>query len=334
MEMRVAASFGRGLALLSGALALAAPPVERARELFQRTEYQAALQLLEAQSNKDAAVHQLTGRCYYLLEDFKKATEAFERAVEAEPNNSDYRLWLGRAWGRRAETSIFLTAPGYASKARQSFEKAVALNPRNAEALNDLFEYYLQAPGILGGGVDKASALTERIRELDPAEYHYAQARLAEKREDFQSVENHLRRARELAPQQVGRVLDLARFLAQRGRWEEGEAAFRQAREMAPDSPKVLFEQASAYVGAKRNLDTARELLKRYLASGLTPDDPPRRAAERLLERLLKRPSGGSAAHKLKLMLHGESTTRAPTWGMLQLAQRLFQQPLQRASAS
>jgi len=265
--------------------ALAAPPAEHARELFQRTEYQEALQLLAAQGNQDGAVHHLMGRCHYLLEDFKKATEAFEKAVEAEPGNSDYRLWLGRAWGRRAETSIFLTAAGYASKARQNFEKAVALNPRNAEALNDLFEYYLQAPGILGGGVDKATALTERIRELDPAEYHYAQARLAEKRDDFQSVENHLRRARELAPQQVGRVLDLARFLARRGRWEESEAAFRQAREMAPDSPKVLFEQASAYVRARRNLDAARELLKRYLASRLTPDDPPRHEAERLLKR-------------------------------------------------
>ena len=201
---------GLGMAVLSGALALAvgAPP-ERARELFQRTEYEAALRLLADQREKDGATHQLIGRCHYLLGDFKKATEALEKAVDAEPGNSDYRLWLGRAWGRRAETSIFLTAPGYASKARQNFEKAVQLNPRNAEALNDLFEYYLEAPGILGGGQDKAEALTQRIKELDPAEYHYAQARLAEKRKQFQAVETELRMAMQLAPRQVGRVLDL-----------------------------------------------------------------------------------------------------------------------------
>jgi hypothetical protein len=46
----------------------------------------------------------------------------------------------------------------------------------------------------------------------------------------------------------------------------------------------VLFEQASAYIRAGRNLEEAEELLKRYLASPLTPDDHPRREAEQLLK--------------------------------------------------
>jgi len=79
-------------------------------------------------------------------------------------------------------------------------------------------------------------------------------------------------------------VLDLAKFLAKQGRWEESEAAFRQARQLAPDSPKVLFEEASAYIRAGRNLEAARELLKRYLAAPLTPTDPPRHEAELLLK--------------------------------------------------
>lgn len=273
------------LVVSSALLGAEGAPLERALELFQRTEYEAALRVLDSQPAKDAATHHLIGRCHYLLADFKKASEAFERAVAAEPGNSGYRLWLGRAWGRRAETSSFITAPGYASRARHSFEKAVELDPGNLEAMSDLFEYYLQAPGILGGGVDKAAALAKRIGELDPAEYHWAQARLAEKRRQFQTAEDHLRRAAELAPKQVGRILDLARFLAKQGRWEESEAAFRQARQLAPDSPKVLFEQASAYIRAGRNTGAAEELLQRYLASRLTPDDPPRREAERLLRR-------------------------------------------------
>ena len=79
-----------------------------------------------------------------------------EKAFNAQPSNADYALWLGRAYGRRAETSGPFTAPGFASKARQYFEKAARLNPRNLEALSDLFEYYLEAPGFLGGGMDKA----------------------------------------------------------------------------------------------------------------------------------------------------------------------------------
>ncbi len=270
--------------VLASALVAAPPPVERARDLFQRTDYEAALRLLQAQPDKDAATFQLMGRCRYMLGDFKKASEAFEKAVGADPGNSDYRLWLGRAWGRRAETSSFLTAPGFAAKARQNFERAVQLNPRNLEALNDLFEYYLEAPGLLGGGLEKAAALLPRIGELDPAEHYYAQARLAEKRKQFHTAENQFRRAIDMAPKQVGRVLDLAKFLAKQGRWQESEAAFRHARTLAPDSPKALFEEASTYIRAGRNIEAAKELLRRYLAAPLTPDDPPRHEAEQLLK--------------------------------------------------
>jgi len=65
---------------------------------------------------------------------------------------------------------------------------------------------------------------------------------------------------------------------------EESEAAFRQAEQAAPADPRLLYERAGVYVRARRNLDTARELLARYLNSSLTPDDPPRREAEHLLK--------------------------------------------------
>ena len=168
-------------------------------------------------------------------------------------------------------------------KARQNFEKAVELDSRNLEAVNDLFEYYLDAPGFLGGGFEKATALAKRIGELDPVEYHYAQARLAEKRKEFQTAENQLRRATQLAPRQVGRLIDLAKFLAKQGRYQESDEAFLEARKIAPDSPRVLFEQASVYIRSRRNIELARELLKRYLESPLTPDDPPRSKAQELL---------------------------------------------------
>jgi len=193
---------------------------------------------------------------------------------------------MGRAYGRRAETSSFLTAPGFATKARQNFEKAVELDPRNLEAINDLFEYSLDAPGFLGGGLEKASTLASRIGELDPAEFYYAQARLAEKRKEFQKAENQLRRASELAPRQVGRLIDLAKFFAKQGRYQESEETFHKARQLAPNSPKVLFEQASVYIRAGRNLETAKQLLRQYLDSPLTPEDPPRWQAERLLKQV------------------------------------------------
>src|SRR5579863_1157222 len=200
--------------------------VRRAGDLYQRTDYTGSLRILAEDPSPDAASYLLTGKNYFMSGDYKKAVEFFEKAVAASPNNSENELWLGRAWGRRAETSGFLTAASHATKARQCFEKAIALDPGNREAKNDLFSFYLNAPGFLGGGIEKAEAAARSIARERPPEYNLEEAQIAEKKKDYASAEAHLRRAMELAPTEPGRVLDLARFLAKRARVQESDLLF------------------------------------------------------------------------------------------------------------
>jgi tetratricopeptide (TPR) repeat protein len=263
-----------------------ATDLEQALKLYHLTEYEQSLAVLQAIPQKDGAVYELAGRDYYMMGDYKKATDSLDRAESADPRNSEYALWLGRAYGRRAETSNPFSALGHASKARQYFEKAVQLDPRNIEALNDMLEYYLEAPGMLGGGLDKAKATAARIAEVDPAEGHYAQAALAEKRKEMASAEEQLRHAIELAPHQVGRFIDLARLLAKQGRYQESDQSFARAEQMAPDSPKLMYARADVYIKTGRNLDVAKDLLKRYLSATVTPDDPPKSDARKLLRQI------------------------------------------------
>jgi Flp pilus assembly protein TadD len=270
----------------ASALAAASPEWTRAHELYQRTDYKQSLAILLPVSPKDSATLQLIGQNYFMEGDYKRAADSFEKAVTLNPASSELFHWLGRAYGRRAETASIFTAPGYASKTREMFEKAVELDPKNEEAVNDLFDYYLEAPGFLGGGIGKAEALAKHITDLDAAEGHYAQAQIEDKRKQYDAAEEHLRSAIELAPRQAGRVLDLAKYLANRGRLKESDAMFAQAFKIAPGSPKVLFERAATYISENRNLGDARQLLQRYLASQLTPDDPPRAQAEALLKKI------------------------------------------------
>ena len=220
-----------------------------------------------------------------MLGEYRKATEFLERASALTPGNAECFLWLGRAYGRRAETSNPFSAPGYASKARQMFERAVSLDPTNREAIGDLFDYYLGAPGFLGGGANKAEALAARVAQRDPAEGHYYQAQLDEHRKQYDSAEQHLRTAVELAPRQASRLIDLAKYLANRGKTKESDALFEQAERIAPQNPRVIFERASTYVKTGRNLDEARKLLRRYLQAPITPNDPPKSEAEALLRK-------------------------------------------------
>lgn len=288
--MRILSGILSGTLLLAGAAFASPDAVRRATDLYQQTDYAASLHVLAQDPAPDAASYLLIGKNYFMSGDYKKAVESFEKALAISPSSSEGELWLGRAWGRRAETSSWLSAASYAGRARQAFEKAAALDPRNREAKNDLFSYYLNAPGFMGGGLDKAEALARSIAAERPAESQCELAQIAEKKKDSAGAEAHLRNAMKLAPSEVGRVVDLARFLAKRGRLQESDELFAHAHQMAPGKPGVVFAQASVNIENHRNVEHARQQLESYLHASLTPDDPPRQEAEKLLRR-----AGGSA---------------------------------------
>ncbi len=260
---------------------------ESARELYRKTEYRAALDLLQPAHSTDPSEWHLAGRAHFQLGEYQKAQRWFEQAALAEPMRSEHQHWLGKTLGRRAEHSNFITAPKYAVDCRKAFEKAVEIDPKNIEASSDLFEYYLSAPGFLGGGLAKATAAAERIGRIDPVEKEFAQARLAEKKEDWPAAERHWRAAAELAPKNGGRWIDVAKFLARRGRLDASDKPFERAAEAEPAAlPRVWFARAETNIGNKRNLAQAKDWLIRYLAAPATPDDPSKDEARRLLKKI------------------------------------------------
>jgi tetratricopeptide (TPR) repeat protein len=156
-------------------------------ELYERGQYAASLSLLDRHA-MDPALLFLIGRDYYMLGELTKATGYLKQAVIAEPENSEFFDWLGRAYVRRADTSNPLSAPLLANKAKEAFERAVQLNPKNTEALSDLFDYYLQAPSALGGSYDKAETIAEKMWAVDSSQALFEQWRLSQKRRDFRTA--------------------------------------------------------------------------------------------------------------------------------------------------
>jgi tetratricopeptide (TPR) repeat protein len=259
-----------------------APDLAAAERLYQQTDYRAALKLAESAPQRDAATAQLIGRCRFMLGDYKSATEALETSVRLEPNVAEHYLWLGRAWGRRAENNAFM-AMHYASLCRENLERAVQLDSSNREATGDLLEYYLEAPAMLGGGVERAQKLSEVIQKFDQVEYHWARAHIEIHEKRYDQAESELNKTVEMAPQQVHRWVELARFLAGHGRIQESEAAFERAAHIDPHDKRLLYGRGATYVKGGRNLDVAKTLLEAYLASPLTPDDPSREEVRKLL---------------------------------------------------
>lgn len=274
------------LCLFTGATQmLAGQNLQKAEEFYKHTDFESSLALLDRQS-QDSATNFLIGRDYFMMGEFKKATEFLQKAVDGQPRSSEYVDWLGRAYGRRAETSNPLSAPGYASRARQAFEKAVELNPKDNDALSDLFDYYLEAPGFLGGGLDKAEKISEKVSMIDPPQGYYMQAKLAQHRKEFGTAEQRFRQAVAVAPQQVGHMITLARFLASQGKIGESDAVFAQAEKSFPKAPNLWYARADTLIQQKRNYDEAKVLLHKYMKSQITVDDPPKEDALRLLKQV------------------------------------------------
>ena len=273
---------------LTAVLVAAGPDYDRAKKLFNATEFEQSLKVLQAIPDKDGPVYELIGRNLFLLGDFKKSTEALEKAAQADPDNSEIALWAGRAFGRRAETSSVLTAPGFASRARQYFEKSVQLNPHNLEALSDLFEYYLEAPGFLGGGMDKARSHggadcrpRRRRRTLEPGQAGGEAQGVPERRRAVAA------RRRALAPAASGGLSSWRGSCPDRAVTRKPSRAWHAPRQIAPSSPRLVYAKADIYIKNKYNLELAKTLLIRYMSMDAdSPDDPPRSEAAKLLRQV------------------------------------------------
>jgi len=274
-----------GVILLVVSGFLSAHDLGKAEELYRHTAYENSLDLLDKKSS-DAATNFLVGRDYFMIGDFKKAVEYLGKATTTSPENSEYMDWLGRAYGRRAEMANILSAPGFATKARDAFEAAVRLDPKNSEAWSDLFDYYLNAPGFMGGGYEKAKGVADKIAAIDPPEGYHVKAQLAQHRREYGDAEEALRKAVAVAPHEVGHMITLAKFLANQGRTRESDAVFAAAEKANPGAPKLWFARADTLIKTKRNLDEAKNLLQKYVHASTTVDDPPKEEAARLLKQV------------------------------------------------
>jgi len=155
------------LFLFAGFAAYGATALDDAQRLYAATNYSAAADKLQGAG--DAASLRLLGQAYLQMNDLNRASDTLEKAVDADPKSSEGYLLLGRAYGLRAQNATLSAAP-LAIKTRINFEKAYSLDPHNWDAAGDLFEFYLQAPAFMGGGLDKASKMADAIAAHDPSE--------------------------------------------------------------------------------------------------------------------------------------------------------------------
>ena len=223
---------------------------------------------------RDAASLNLLCRAYFAVEDWDRAETVCEKAVSLDPNNAQYHLWLGRVYGEKASRASYFSALPLAKKVRDEFQRAVELNPNDVDARLDLSEFYVEAPGFVGGGVDKAHEQAKAIGAVSPAREHWVDARIAEKNKDFLTAESEYRKVIDLSNGDGEAWLNLAQFLKRQKRYGEMEQVIVKTSQAPMPKQEVLVDAAQVLLDSGRAYPFATQLLQRYNASGPVEQAP------------------------------------------------------------
>jgi len=136
-------------------------------EQAQKEEAKAIFsELLTEQPGNDQVIYYM-GRIIYEEGDYDAAVVHFQQAIELN-KKSEYYSWLGATYGTIAQKSSIFKQVGYAKKIRVAFEEAVKLDGSNIDARYNLVRYYIQAPGFMGGSMEKAGIQAREIKKLNP----------------------------------------------------------------------------------------------------------------------------------------------------------------------
>jgi Flp pilus assembly protein TadD len=287
-------------------LALPSSATESAKDLLAAGRVDEAISALNGRvssSPSDAESFNLLCRAYYTIEDWDRAESACKKAISLGPNVSRYHRWLGRVYGEKANRANFLAAAGLAGKVRDEFQRAVDLDQADTNARIDLAEYFLEAPGIVGGGQDKARAQAKTIGTLDPAMEHWVYARIAEKNKDAAAAEREYRQVVALSKGDAEAWLNMALFLRRQKRYDDMEQAIVKTSQAPMVKPEVLVDAAQTLFHAGRAFPFAIELLQRYLASGPVEEAPAFKAHYLLGTLLEKQGDKAGAAREYRASL-------------------------------
>jgi tetratricopeptide (TPR) repeat protein len=247
-----------------------------------------ALNLAIARAPNDARSYHLLSRVYYQLELWDSSMHMAEKALALDPQNSSYHLWLGRAMGRKAEDANPFTAFGLARKVKIEFERAVALDANNLPARSDLSEYYLEAPGFLGGDKNKAKQQADYVAGHDRALASYIYARVQEKQGNT-GAEAEYKKAIAATSQPARYWVELAHFYRRTGRLSEMEDAIRRAVGAAQQGEPSEFDAAALLVHSGRDFAGAAQMLRHYVSEEDPSEDGPAFRAHYLLGVVLEK---------------------------------------------
>jgi tetratricopeptide (TPR) repeat protein len=255
---------------------------EAGRRAYESSDYNTAvrdLQSAAATQPQNGEIQLLLTKAYLELQEHDAAIASAEKAVAIDPQSSQFHEWLGKAYGEKASHASMFSAMGLARKTHKEFEIAVQLDGRNFSARQALIEFDCSAPGIVGGGVDKAEPEIEALRAMDAAEWHYAVGNCRRQKKDFTTADAEFKRALESYPKSAELIYDIGDYAVKRGQAEVLLEVAEIGAKAAPSDPREFFYRAVGLILKSEQPERAERLLREYLEKAPKRSGYPRYAA-------------------------------------------------------
>ena len=292
-----------------GVLSLVAPAIVLAQtgglaagaRLFEQGKYAESKSTLTAVTRSEprsADAWYYLGRIAIVDGDGEGAAKALERAVALNPRDARSHHWLGRAYSRQAVRAGKLKQAMLAGRIRGEFETAVSLAPDNVEARSDLLQYYVVAPGFMGGSIDKARVQAKEIARRNPLRGRLAHAVLHERAHDSAGAEQEYLAAVAESPDSAVAYYALGNMYQRTARYGEAVALYDRllARQPTARAARYHIGRTSSLSGL--DLERGARELRAYIGSVPGPEDPSLASAHYRLGLVLERQGDRAAARR------------------------------------
>jgi tetratricopeptide (TPR) repeat protein len=275
----VAAAIVLGISVTCG-LSAEESGLEAGRRAYESSDYGKAVQILQdaaAKNPRDGEIYLLLAKSHFELRQFDAAITSAEKAIGVAPDDSTYHEWLGRSYGEKASKSSWFSALSLAKKAQQEFETAIRLDKRNYAATQALIEFDCAAPGIAGGGEDKAQPQIEQLAAMDSSEGHYAAGNCRRQKKDFAVADAEFDKALAGA-KSPDLIYDIGDYAVKRSQPGRVLAVVNAGQRAAPRDVRAKFYRATALILKNEKPEEAEKLLREYLSTAPTRTAYPRPA--------------------------------------------------------
>jgi tetratricopeptide (TPR) repeat protein len=227
----------------------------------------------------DARLHHYLGRVALHETRFGDAIGHLERAAQLEPGVATHQLWLGRAYGQLAVRSSLTKKFGLAKRARAALQRATELEPSSIEARSSLVQFYLLAPGLVGGSTSKARTQAAEIAKYSAFRGALARAWIAEDRKDYDGAAREYREAIALSPDSLIAYWGLAQTWQRGERFDSSFALMEGLIRRRSEAMPALYYYGRASSLSGQYLAEGAQALQRYLAYEPHEGEPPRSSA-------------------------------------------------------